>query len=136
MKYLVSIEVEAEKKEDAQKAISSLGFAIHSIEKVQDLRTLRQNNAMHLWFTQVAEALNDAGLTIQDIIKVERSWTMESFKELVYKHYLLKKYGKKSTTKMTKEEMDKIFDDINLWLGEKGVHVPFPSIENMIQNYD
>ena len=105
---------------------------------MSELRSLTQNRALHLWFTFVANALNESGYVIQDLVKVERSWTMESFKELIYKHYLLKKYGKKSTTKMTKEEMDKIFDDINLWLAEKyQIHVPFPCLESLMDsNYE
>lgn len=34
-------------------------------------RTLTQNRAIHLWFTMLADALNDAGLDMRTVLKPE-----------------------------------------------------------------
>lgn len=41
--------------------------------------------------------------------------------------------GKESTTELNTSDIDKIYEVININLGEKtGVHVPFPSNEEMM----
>ena len=95
-----------------------------------DMRTLKQNAAMHKYFTLVAEALNDKQLTVKTIIKADIEWNPISVKSLLWKPIQEAVLQKKSTTELKRKEIDDVYDTINRVLGEKfGIHVPFPTIE-------
>ena len=97
-----------------------------------DYRTIRQNRALHLYFTHVAQALSDAGLDIKTVIKADVPWIPENVKDLMWRPLQKALLGKQSTTKLLKEEIDKVYDVMNRLLGERfGIHVPFPSKETM-----
>jgi len=102
---------------------------------MEDERTTQQNKSIHLWLTQVADELDKNGHTLQDVVKsikrAEIRPTMESLKEVMWKPLLLIMFNKKSTTKMTTKEVDKIYDVANKFLADNfELHVPFPSQEN------
>ena len=102
-------------------------------------RTLKQNAALHLYFTFVAEALNDAGLDMRAVLKpsVEIPWTSESVKEFLWRPIQRLMVNKPSTTRLTTREIDMIFETLNRHLGEKfGITENFPSIEPIIPKYD
>jgi hypothetical protein len=100
-----------------------------------DKRTLRQNRALHLWFTQIAEALNEAGLDMKAVLKpsIDINWTATTVKEYLWRPVQKLVLDKTSTTELDKaKEIDQVFDTINRFLGERGIHVSFPSIEEII----
>jgi hypothetical protein len=80
-----------------------------------------------------AQALNDAGYTVQLVLKqkMEVDWMPEGVKELLWRTAQLALIGKQSTTELNKQqEIELIYERINRHLGEKfGLHVPFPSHE-------
>src|SRR6185503_8600520 len=63
------------------------------------VRTPDQNRAMHKYFSLLAEALNDAGLTVQHILqkKIELNWTPMMIKELLWRDVQIRLFGKEST---------------------------------------
>jgi hypothetical protein len=51
-------------------------------------RTDNQNRALHLYCTQVADALNGAGLSMEQVLSnftMELEWTKESVKEILWR---------------------------------------------------
>ena len=77
-------------------------------------RSEAQNNALHLWLSQVATILNDAG--IDQILfleklsgKAEMPNTTISLKERFWKPILKAMTDKKSTTKMNTKDPDAIY---------------------------
>ena len=97
-------------------------------------RTLKQNNALHLYFTLLADEMNTAGYDMKKVIRqeVDIPWNLYSIKEYLWRPVQEAQLGKKSTTKLTKDEIDKIYDTVNRVIGERtGIHVPFPSIESL-----
>lgn len=77
-------------------------------------RTEPQNNSLHLWLSQVATILNDAG--IDQILfleklsgKAEIPNTTISLKDRFWKPILKAMTGKESTTKMDTKEPDAIY---------------------------
>lgn len=99
-------------------------------------RSIKQNRALHLMFRQLADALTDAGFDIRKTLKsdFEIMWTAYSVKELLWRPVQKAVCGKKSTTEITTEEINKIFDVITKGIGEKtGVYIPFPSIEELMK---
>ena len=94
-----------------------------------DQRTIPQNNSLHLFCKMVAEELNDAGYTVNMVMKEnwDVSWTAGLVKELIWKGFLKAKYNKDSTTEMTTKEVDAVYNDININLAEKfGISLEFP----------
>lgn len=100
-----------------------------SCKHVNSKRTIDQNSAMHLWFQHVADELNGAGLPIKQTLahyKVDLDWSAESVKSLIWKPIQWALFAKKSTTDLKKGEIDPIFEHINRFLSQLGVHVDFP----------
>jgi hypothetical protein len=104
------------------------------IDKLKGKRSVPQNNSLHLWCEQVAEALNDSGQLLKITIggkTAEIDWTGANFKENVWRPVQKALTGKKSTTKLDKLEPSKVYDHINRFLAERcnGIHIPWPSEE-------
>jgi hypothetical protein len=103
--------------------------------KKEQQRTELQNRALHLYFTFIAGALNDAGLDMRKVLKPEVSipWSTETVKEYLWRPIQKLQLGKTSTTQLTTKEIDLVFDTLNRHLGEKfGVHEDFPSVETIM----
>ena len=100
--------------------------------KPDEQRTLQQNAALHLYLRQVAQALNDAGLTIQEVLKnfkMEIEWTEESCKEILWRTAQKRMYNKHSTTRLNKhQEINMIHDVMNRFLSENFhlEYIPWP----------
>lgn len=98
-------------------------------------RTTRQNSSLHLYFTLLAEALNEAGYDMKKTIRqdVDIPWTPIMIKEYLWKPLQDVMIKKKSTTRLQTKDIDKIYDVLNRTIGERtGVFVPFPSVESLI----
>ncbi len=92
-------------------------------------RSDKQNNAMHLWFRQIAEELNDAGFSIKHPFDddFEIPFTEVLVKETLYKPVAKAMYDKNTTTKLTTAELSNVAETLIRWLSEhKQVYVPFP----------
>ena len=94
-------------------------------------RTDQQNKSIHLFCDLLAEALNDAGHTLNDkvVIKADIDFTKENVKEQIWKPVQQAMYpDKTSTTQLTTGEVSKVYEQINRFIAERaGVSVPFPS---------
>lgn len=98
-------------------------------------RTLSQNSALHLYFTHLAEKLNEAGLDMRKVLKpsINIPWSAESIKECLWKPIMEFQTQKSSTTEMTTKEITEVYDTINRHIGETfGITVEFPSVETLI----
>lgn len=96
-------------------------------------RTILQNKSIHLWFTQVAEALNESGYDFRKTIKpnIDVPWSPQMVKDYMWRPILLTMFKKQSTADMKTDEVTKVWEVLNRHLGEKlGIHVPFPSVES------
>lgn len=87
-----------------------------------------QNNALHLWCTQVAEALNAAGITFTQFFKpgFEVPWNDKIIKEQVWKPVQGAMTGEGSTSKASTTDYPKVYEQLNLKLSGYGIHVPWP----------
>lgn len=112
-----------------ESAINKLADGIYTVDmKNMDMRTVLQNAALHKWFSMVSEALNDKHLPIAEMLKVDVMWSPESVKSLLWKPIQESVLDKKSTTKLNKGEIDKVYDTLNSALAMRfGISIPFPS---------
>jgi hypothetical protein len=96
-------------------------------------RTEQQNRALHLYFTQLAAALNDAGYTVQLVLKekMDLDWSPSMVKELLWRTTQQALLGKSSTTELSKQgDIDNVYDHLNRHIAERfGIHIAFPSHE-------
>ena len=113
-------------------ALKEFGNGIYEVDiKNMDTRTIQQNRALHLWASMVASTLNNTGMTVPKVIKLETLWSMEKVKELIIKPTIKAIYNKKSTTQLKKDEFTNLIDSIVLAFGTKGIEIPmFPSYED------
>ena len=77
-------------------------------------RTIKQNKAIHLMNTWIANQLNDAGLDIRKVLKpgINIPWTQTAVKELLVKPIMKVMYQKDSTTELNKsnKEIEHLYD--------------------------
>lgn len=107
-------------------------------EELLKKRTLRQNRALHKFFTLLAEEFNDNGLDMRKVLKpeVDIPWTAESVKNHMWRPLQDAMYDKKSTTELTTLELTRVYEVLNRFTAKNGIHVPFPSEEDFItKNY-
>lgn len=97
-------------------------------------RTLKQNNSIHKYCELLAKELNTLGLDMRIVLKPDYKiwWTMENIKENIFKPVASAMYNVDSTTKLERQQVDKVHEQIMFMLGEKfGVeYIPFPSVES------
>ena len=101
-------------------------------------RSNSQNSALHLFFSFIANELNELGIQYQYTgisgKTFELRYTMELVKEFIWKPIQVAMFNKKSTTKLTTKEMNDIIDVITNFFAERGVVLQFPSIETLIDS--
>ena len=104
----------------------------------EEKRTTQQNKSLWLWFTLLAEKLNDSGLDMRVLLKegIDIPWNKQTIHDFIWKPVQKALLQKDSTTKLLKkEEIDKVFDTLTRHLGTKfGVYQEFPSIEHLIED--
>lgn len=103
-------------------------------KQVSQPRTPQQSRALHLWLSMVAEELDKHGHTIQNVVekirKAEIRPTKDNLKEVMWKPYQMAALQKDSTTKLTKHEVDIVYEGLNKFLGQEfEIHIPFPHEE-------
>lgn len=103
--------------------------AVYEVDiKNMDIRTLQQNRALHKYFAILASVLNSSGQEITKVIKVDTTWSETSVKELLWRPVMMQQLNKRSTAKLTKEEVAQVYDTLNRALSLRcGVSVEFPN---------
>ena len=102
-------------------------------------RTLLQNKSLHVYFTQLASALNSAGLDMLVVMtKLFKSpnfaWSPEAVKEKLFKPVMKATLGKDSTAKLETAEVSMIYESLNMATAAKlGVSVSFPDRYSQMQ---
>jgi len=100
----------------------------------KEQRTKQQNEALHLYFRHLAEALNDAGLDMRLVLRPTISilWNDKTVKEYLWRPIQKVQTTKASTTELDTREMGEVFKTLHDNLAENfGLDVPFPSEEEL-----
>jgi uncharacterized protein YwqG len=98
-------------------------------------RTPAQNRSGHLYFTEIADTLNNAGYDQRLVLTLtayEVPNTMESVKA-IFRSFGEAMFGKKSTADLTTKEFSEVAEVLNRELSEKlSVELPdYPSMESL-----
>ena len=102
-------------------------------------RTEAQNNALHLYFQMIADALNNEGLDVRVVLQViaekgvDMMWAKELVKELLWRRIQKKYLNKQSTTELDSTgEITQIYDMLNKFLSQEFfISQEFPSLESL-----
>lgn len=96
-------------------------------------RTVQQNKALHLYFRLLAELLNEHGLDMRTLLKpgIEIPWNAKNIKEFLWRPIQKSLVLKSSTTELTTKEIDIIYETLNRAIANHGVHIPFPSLQEI-----
>ncbi len=117
---------------DDVKAINGQTTVVADVKGIRCLRTELQNRSLHLYFTLLATAFNDAGLTVMVVLKAlfktpNFAWSAHLIKERIWRDVQEQTLGTTSTTKLETVNVSMIYDSINRATSEKlGVSVAFP----------
>ena len=81
----------------------------------------------------VADALNDAGLDMHAALPpMEIPWSKEAVKNYLWRPIQKLQLAKQSTTDLTTQDIDTIYETLNRYLAHHGIHEPFPSVEEIM----
>ena len=126
--------------EDVRKARAYLEKLINAgdnckMEKT-NTRTSRQNNALHLFYSFIANELNESGATYKYVgitgKEFETPYTTDIIKDFIWRPIQVAMFKIKSTKKLDTDKMNQIIDVIIKAFAVKGVVLVFPSIETLI----
>lgn len=93
------------------------------------VRTGQQNSAIHLYFAQLAGALNSAGYDVKKTMRqdVAIPWTEALIKELIWRKVQNAMFDIDSTAKLNTEQISEVYEVINNHIATSfGVSVAFP----------
>jgi len=97
------------------------------IVKPETPRTNQQNKAIHVFFEEVANTLNDSGLSMQLFLNdFEIDFSKEMIKG-IFRTIGRHKFGKESTADWTTIELQDAYEEFNRHMSKYGIHIPFPS---------
>jgi hypothetical protein len=109
------------------------------LEKIKKVRTLKQNASLHKLFQHISDELTELGHTFKfegiNIKSIDIPYTPAIVKECIWKPLENALLEKSSTTELTSNDIEMIFDVLCKWFGEKGVHIVWPSESEEYHNY-
>ena len=82
-------------------------------------RTIKQNAALHKWFTIISEEMNQKGVPLSVKIgnkQIDRQWDADEVKNNLFRPTMKAILKKQSTTQLNTKEVDKICAPIIDWL--------------------
>jgi len=101
---------------------------------MKDKRSIKQNSAIHLYFTQLAEALNNAGYSVTKVMKhdAEIPWSPNLVKELLWRQVQEIMTDIESTAKLEPKQVSEVYEVVNRHIAQTtGVSVAFPDNYSM-----
>ena len=100
---------------------------------MENRRTKKQNNSLHLFCEQVADELSNHGVSLQVFIQnLSVDLTAENVKSAI-RAIGNEKFMKTSTADLTTKELQACYEEINRHISQWGIHIPFPSEETMAE---
>ncbi len=96
-------------------------------------RTGQQNRALHLYITKLAEALDESGHDMREVIKLPIKPTAENVKENMVRPVMIALYPEiKSTTDLDTKQMQELYEVLNRATGERlGIYVEWPCLDTL-----
>jgi len=119
-----------------RKKKEELVYLLKDALKLEEKRTNLQNRSLHLFFTNIADQLNNLGIdcTIEiNGLVFTLPYTGIVFKEQLWKPIQKTLYGIESTTDLTTKKINGILEVLAASFSHTGIQVIFPSKWELIQ---
>lgn len=97
-------------------------------------RTTKQNASLHKLMTELADELNNHGMTMMKVLShnAEIEWTPVSTKEYLLRPFIKAMFNKQSTTQLSTKELSQATEAMLQHVAKTtGVALDFPSLESM-----
>ena len=103
------------------------------LKQLKPTRTSRQNAALHKYFIFIADELNELGMEFQYFgvsgKQLSMRYNATIVKDYFWRPIQLTLFEIESTTKLNTVQMNEIIDVITKFFSDKGVLIPFPSLD-------
>lgn len=113
----------------------SKAMAASLIDNLPTKRSAKENSSIHVLFANIAYELNRLGIEFSYTgikgINIQTTYTAEIVKQFVWKPLASALLSKSSTTELTHNDIEMIFEILGRWFAEKDVVIEFPSVESM-----
>lgn len=101
------------------------------VKKITRKRTLSQNSALHLFFTNLADQLNELGEVFNytgfNGKEMDMMFTPELIKNTLWRPMQISLFEIESTKDIDTNQINKILDIITNFFAKKGIPVSFPN---------
>jgi hypothetical protein len=124
------------KLRDAHDYLDSLFMFSVEIKEVENIRSNSQNNSIWLFCTWISTIFNDNGEMFTTPLGIEIPWTKDLIMEIYWRPLQKQLYKKKSTTKLTTDEVSPIAEAIIMHLSKKGYEIEFPNWQSFMNRID
>ena len=102
-------------------------------EPIKQSRTTTQNRALHKYFAMISTELNEMGTEFNYTglkgMELSTRYTPTIVKDFFWRPIQLALFDIESTTKLDSKQMNDIIDVISKFFSEKGINLPFPSLD-------
>ena len=134
----MNVKIHLNSKKRLDEAISNLndlelnGAYEVNIKKLPQTRTEQQRKAIQVYCRELARSWRDAGLSVEYVLSktLDTEWSEALVKEAIFKKASIMQFNKKSTTDLEPKEVTVVYDLVNRFAGQFGIHVPFPNKED------
>lgn len=104
-------------------------------QDTEKIRTQQQNRALWKYLTDLANALNESGVSQKMFVDELKGWEVPITKEFLHLIWKLKQekmFMTDSTTKMTTRQVTEVYDAVNMFTSTQfGVSEAWPSIDEL-----
>lgn len=104
------------------------------LKKVNNVRSLSQNKALHLYFTFIADQLNENNLEYEwkgiKGMTMSCNYNGQIIKDFLWRPIQQQIFNKDSTTELTTKEINEVIDILTKAFSNIGITIPFPSYES------
>lgn len=108
--------------------------AIIELKEIGKTRSSLQNAALHLFYTFIAQELNELGHThtYEGVkgMQIDLRWNTTLVKELIWRPAQIAAFDIKSTKDIGSHEINLLSESIIKWFNEQGYELHFPSQMN------
>ena len=108
------------------------------IDNLPKKRSSQENKALHVFFQNISYELNRLGLefTFRGVkgMDIQTTYTPEIVKDFLWRPLQNALLKKSSTTELTHNDIQMIFEILGKWFSENGIEIVFPSIESLSKN--
>ncbi len=109
-------------KSDIKKISELDDRAVYGLNfNTQSKRSIAQNRLIHQVCKNISDELGKQNISLNSVLKHDTPCSMLAVKELMFKSVVMSLYGKDSTTKLNRDELDLVFNTLIMALGSKGL---------------